>query len=278
MPGAQQHPRDLKPIESSTRILLPLRWPRYWRRANCQLPGSYLDHRGDGGCPTTAMALIELPIANTMRATLARACEIPAGLLSVEICSAVHDAAAIFLMAAAMLNRLTLLLAPVARRSMLLYSFNVGPWPTWYGLVSFDWPTGAWITVRRDRQPCATVAAGCAAVDCGFDVLRVSDYDDRTESLRSIPAVSGIGLSFSGSRALHAGAFSALVALYLVSQPGRFTEWNFDHWFVAYYQRLVRADDLSRLNAAFYHECFRHVGSVCHFPEPRFSSARRNSG
>src|SRR5258708_36779901 len=77
---------------------------------------------------------------------------IPAGALSVGfVLVFTIFGAALFLFAAAMLNRLTLLLAPVALASVVLYSYPKR-WPCLSHLF-LGWclaiaPTGAWIAVR----------------------------------------------------------------------------------------------------------------------------------
>src|SRR5678816_3170387 len=79
---------------------------------------------------------------------------LPAGLLSVGFVWAFTIApAALFLLAAAMLNRLTLILAPVALGCVLLYSLTKR-WTQFSHLVlgaslSIA-PTGAWIAVRGE--------------------------------------------------------------------------------------------------------------------------------
>jgi 4-hydroxybenzoate polyprenyltransferase len=79
---------------------------------------------------------------------------IPAGLLSAGfVLVFTIVSAAVFLLAAAMLNRLTLLLAPVALASVLLYSLTKR-WTQFSHLV-LGWclsiaPTGAWIAVRGE--------------------------------------------------------------------------------------------------------------------------------
>ena len=77
---------------------------------------------------------------------------IPAGLLSVGfVWLFTVVAALLFFVAAAMLNRLTLWLAPVALASVILYSFTKR-W-TLLSHIVLGWclsiaPTGAWIAVR----------------------------------------------------------------------------------------------------------------------------------
>jgi 4-hydroxybenzoate polyprenyltransferase len=169
--------------------------------------------------------------------------------------------AAVFLIAAAMLNRLTLLLAPVALASVLLYSFTKR-W-TQFSHVILGWclsiaPTGAWIAVRGEIGSAIPLLLSLVVLlwTAGFDVLYAcQDYDfDRGEGLRSIPARVGIKRALWIARGLHAGAFLALIALYVMTGLGplAFAGVIATGALLIYQHRLVRADDLSRLNAAFF--------------------------
>jgi len=150
---------------------------------------------------------------------------IPAGLLSVGfVWVFTIVAAGVFLLAAAMLNRLTLLLAPVALASVLLYSLTKR-WTQFSHLV-LGWclsiaPTGAWIAVRGEIGSAVPLLLSLVVLlwTAGFDVLYAcQDYDfDRREGLRSIPARVGIGQALWISRGLHAAAFIALVGLYVAT-------------------------------------------------------------
>jgi 4-hydroxybenzoate polyprenyltransferase len=187
---------------------------------------------------------------------------IPAGLLSVAFVWAFTIvAAAVFLFAAAMLNRLTLILAPVALASVLLYSFT----KRWTQLshVVLGWclsiaPTGAWIAVRGEIGSAVPLLLSLVVLlwTAGFDVLYAcQDYDfDRREGLRSIPARVGINRALWISRALHAGAFIALLGLFVATGLGplAFAGVIATGALLIYQHRLVRADDLGRLNAAFF--------------------------
>jgi len=187
---------------------------------------------------------------------------LPAGLLSVGFVWAFTIvSAAIFLLAAAMLNRLTLLLAPVALASVLLYSLTKR-WTQFSHLV-LGWclsiaPTGAWIAVRGEIGSGVPLLLSLVVLlwTAGFDVLYAcQDYDfDRSEGLRSIPARVGIARALWISRALHAGAFLALLWLYLITGLGPLAIAGVvaTGALLIYQHRLVRADDLGRLNAAFF--------------------------
>ncbi|MFL6227897.1 MAG: UbiA-like polyprenyltransferase [Pyrinomonadaceae bacterium] len=191
-----------------------------------------------------------------------RARAIPAGLLSVRFAWAFTiTAAALFFAAAFMLNRLTLLLSPVALASVLLYSYTKRF--TSLSHLVLGWclaiaPTGAWIAVRGNLASPVPLLLSLVVLlwTAGFDVLYAcQDFDfDRRAGLRSIPARVGIPRALWIARALHLCAFGALVWLYHASQLG---------WLalagvaapgalLVYQHSLVRADDLSRLNAAFF--------------------------
>ena len=187
---------------------------------------------------------------------------LPAGLLSVGFVWAFTIvSAAVFLLAAAMLNRLTLLLAPVALASVLLYSLTKR-W-TQFSHIVLGWclsiaPTGAWIAVRGEIGSPIPLLLSLVVLlwTAGFDILYAcQDYDfDRREGLRSIPARVGIGRALWIARTLHAAAFLALVALYAITGlgPVAFGGVIATGALLIYQHRLVRADDLGRLNAAFF--------------------------
>lgn len=187
---------------------------------------------------------------------------IPAGLLSVGFVWAFTIiSAAVFLLAAAMLNRLTLLLAPVALASVLLYSFTKR-W-TQFSHVVLGWclsiaPTGAWIAVRGEIGSPVPLLLSLVVLlwTAGFDILYAcQDFDfDRREGLRSIPARVGIPRALWIARALHFAAFIALVWLYILTGLGplAFAGVIATGALLVYQHRLVRSDDLGRLNAAFF--------------------------
>ena len=187
---------------------------------------------------------------------------LPAGLLTVGFVWAfTFVSAALFLVAAAMLNRLTLILSPVALGCVLLYSFTKR-WTQFSHLVLGAClaiaPTGAWIAVRGEIGSAVPILLSLVVLlwTAGFDVLYAcQDFDfDRQEGLRSIPARVGIGRALWISRALHAGAFLALVWLFLITGlgPVAFAGVLATGALLVYQHRLVRADDLGRLNAAFF--------------------------
>jgi 4-hydroxybenzoate polyprenyltransferase len=191
--------------------------------------------------------------------------EIPAGKLSVgEAAAAVTLASVLFLVSAGMLNRLCLLLAPFALGWIFLYSYTKR-FTRWAHLVlGFALaiaPVGAYLAVTgawSDPPSALLVLAG--AVLCwvaGFDILYSLQDEgfDRENQLHSIPAALGAVGAIRVSRTLHAlsfllflGAgflFPGLGAIYFlgVTMIGAM---------LAYEQSLVSADDLSRIDAAFF--------------------------
>jgi len=187
---------------------------------------------------------------------------IPAGILSVGFVMAfTMISAGLFLFAATMLNRLTLILSPFALASVVLYSYTKR-WTMLSHLV-LGWclsiaPTGAWIAVRGALDSPVPLLLSLVVMlwTAGFDVLYAcQDYDfDRREGLSSIPARFGIARSLWISRALHVGAFAALVALYFLTNLGVLAAVGVvaTGGLLIYQHTLVRADDLTRLNAAFF--------------------------
>src|SRR5258708_1198966 len=147
---------------------------------------------------------------------------IPAGLLSVAFVWAFTlVSATLFLVAAAMLNGLTVLVAPIAVGSVLLYSFSKR-W-TLLAHLLLGWclsiaPTGAWIAVRGALDSPVPLLLSLVVLlwTAGFDVLYAcQDYDfDVAAGLHSIPRQFGIARALLIARVLHIGAFTSLVALY----------------------------------------------------------------
>jgi 4-hydroxybenzoate polyprenyltransferase len=200
----------------------------------------------------------EIDARNPRTATRA----IPAGQLSVSFAWAFTViSAALFFLASAMLNGLTLLLSPIALGSVFLYSYTKRF--TSLAHVVLGWclaiaPTGAWVAVRGEfGSPVPFVLSLVVLLwTAGFDVLYAcQDAEfDRTAGLRSVPARVGVARALWVSRGLHAGAFAALVGLYFLTNLGApaLAGVAAVGALLVYQHSLVRADDLSRLNAAFF--------------------------
>src|SRR5438445_697098 len=187
---------------------------------------------------------------------------IPAGALSVGfVWGFTLISATIFFIAAAMLNRLTMWLSPVALGSVLLYSYTKR-WTLFSHLI-LGWclaiaPTGAWIAVRGALDSPVPLLLSLVVMlwTAGFDVLYAcQDYDfDLKAGLHSIPRTFGISRALWIARFFHIAAFAALLALYWTTHLGVFALIGViaTGLLLIYQHRLVRADDLSKLNSAFF--------------------------
>src|SRR6266542_6919833 len=185
-----------------------------------------------------------------------------AGLLSVGFVAVFTlISATVFFVAAAMLNHLTLLLAPVALASVLFYSFSKR-W-TLLSHLLLGWclaiaPTGSWIAVRGSLDSPIPLLLSLVVLlwTAGFDVLYAcQDYDfDIKAGLHSIPRRFGIARALWIARFFHIAAFAALLALYWTTRLGVFALMGVvaTGILLTYQHRLVRAGDLSKLNAAFF--------------------------
>lgn len=187
---------------------------------------------------------------------------IPAGALSKTFVWAFMGVSvALFFLAAWRLNRLTLILAPVALASVLLYSYTKRF--TTFSHLFLGWalsiaPTGAWIAVRGALDSPVPILLSVVVMmwTAGFDVLYAcQDADfDRKSGLHSIPEKFGIAGALRIARIFHGQAFMALILLYLFAQLGTLGLVGviLTGALLAYQHSLVRPNDLSRLNAAFF--------------------------
>ncbi len=167
---------------------------------------------------------------------------------------------AVFELAAWLLGPLPLLLSPLALVVVLLYSltkFFTSLSHLVLGLALSIAPVGAWIAVTGGFGAGVIVLA--AAVLCwvaGFDVIYSLQDErfDRGEGLHSIPARLGAHGALWVSRGLHVAAVA------LLAWTGTFFPVGFFYWIawvavtvmLVYEHRLVKPDDISRVNAAFF--------------------------
>jgi 4-hydroxybenzoate polyprenyltransferase len=195
--------------------------------------------------------------------------EIPRGALTVrEAWLAVAVASAVFVLAAGRLNRLCLALAPVALAWVFFYSFTKRFTRFAHlvlGLGMSIAPVGGYLAVAgRWSNPwwlLCGLAVAVATWGGGFDVLyALPDISfDRSHGLHSIPAALGEQGAIAVSRGLHA---MTLLSLGLVG-AGAFQGdaiASVLYWtgvlvvavLLLYEHSLVKADDLSKLDAAFF--------------------------
>jgi len=188
--------------------------------------------------------------------------ELPKGGLSrTEVWVFVAASAALLVLAAAMLNPLCLALSPVALLIVFGYSYTKRFTALSHlalGLALGVAPVGAWIAVRGslDAVPFVLGLAVLAWV-AGFDIIYAcQDVDfDRREGLHSIPAGLGVRRALVVSRLLHVAAVALLLLLYPLAprlHPVYVAGVVGVAALLAYEHRLVRHDDLSRVDAAFF--------------------------
>jgi len=186
---------------------------------------------------------------------------LPRGLLRVgDLAALAAVGAALLLVAAAMLNPLCLALAPVALVFLVGYSYT--KYFTWashwiLGLTDGMAAVGGWIAVTGRVEPPALVLWFALTVwIAGFDLLYAcQDVDfDRAHGLHSVPARFGVAAALRWARVHHALTALALAAL------GGLTGLGWPYWLgwalivglLAWEHALVRPDDLSRLDLAFF--------------------------
>jgi 4-hydroxybenzoate polyprenyltransferase len=186
---------------------------------------------------------------------------IPAGQLSQGFVLAFTVAAAVvFLLGAAMLNRLTLELAPVALAVVLAYSYmkRVTRWSHLVlGLALGIAPTAAWIAVRGtfSWKPVVLTAIVVLWVG-GFDVLYAcQDFEhDRSVGLFSVPAAFGMEGAFWIARGMHLGVVVLLFAMVHIFGLGTIALAGMCvvTALLAYEHSIIGPKDIRRMNAAFF--------------------------
>jgi 4-hydroxybenzoate polyprenyltransferase len=188
--------------------------------------------------------------------------ELPSGRLSIGFAWMFLAASVVlFEFAAYYLNALTFQLSPVALLSVLGYSYAKRF--TSFAHLILGWalaisPTAAWIAVRGtlDSEVPILLSVVVMMWTAGFDVMYAcQDYEfDRKAGLRSIPARFGIRNSLWIARVFHIQAFVALLLFYAVTGLGWLALAGVGAFgaLLIYQHTLVKANDLSRMNAAFF--------------------------
>jgi len=187
--------------------------------------------------------------------------ELPAGILSVRF-AALFSAvsAALFVLAAAQLNRLCLLLSPVALAVVLGYSLTKRFTSLSHlvlGLSLAIAPVGAWIAVTGALALLPVVLALAVVFwVAGFDVLYSLQDEtfDREQGLRSLPAQLGNRRALLLSALFHAAALALLFGTFVLARGGLLFGLGvvLAGAFLVRQHAIVRPGDLSRVDAAFF--------------------------
>ncbi|WP_158824334.1 UbiA-like polyprenyltransferase [Granulicella sp. S156] len=199
----------------------------------------------------------ELDAANPRTATRA----LPKGDLSKSfvLCFTIL-ASGVFFLGAAMLNRLTLELAPVALAVVLAYSYmkRITRWSHLVlGLALGIAPSAAWIAVRGTLSPRVLLLTGIVILWVGgFDVLYAcQDFDhDRKVGLNSVPQAFGLEGAFWIARLMHLSMVALLFVLLHAFGLGMIALAGIILVIVllAYEHVIISPHDLRRMNAAFF--------------------------
>ena len=188
--------------------------------------------------------------------------ELPSGKLSVGFAWVfLYVAIGVFLLASYSLNWLTFALSPVALVCALGYSYAKRFTSFAHfllGLALAISPSAAWIAVRGNLMDEVPILMSLFVLiwTAGFDVLYAcQDFEyDRKAGLRSIPARFGIKNALWIARLFHFQAFIVLLILWFATGMAwlALTGVVLIGALFFYQHTLVRANDLSRMNAAFF--------------------------
>ena len=186
---------------------------------------------------------------------------IPAGRLSVRATLVMAALAlGLLVVAAAQLNFLCLVLAPIAVIALAGYSYTKRfTWLCHFALGFTDGiaPAGGWLAVSPNFTLPMILLAGAVAVwIAGFDIIYACQdvAFDRSHGLHSSPARFGVPAALRLSTALHALMVALLVALGLSLGLG----WIYYLGVAAtaglliYEHRLITPADMSRIDMAFF--------------------------
>ena len=164
-----------------------------------------------------------------------------------------------FIWAAAAINRLTFLLAPVALVLIFFYSLTkrfTSATHFFLGLALAIAPIGAWIaqTGRIDLAP-LVLGAGVICWVAGFDLIYATqDYDfDRHEGIRSLVVKLGIARTLRLAQILHFAMFTMLITFGILAQLGLFYYAGMPLVVAAlFYEHKTEKLDLAGINRAFF--------------------------
>ncbi len=187
--------------------------------------------------------------------------ELPAGRLRrAEVWAFVIGSAGALVLAAAMLNPLCFALSPVALATVFAYSYTKRFTTLSHVVLGLSLgiaPVGAWLAIRGAfALPPIVLSLAVLLWVAGFDVVySCQDVEfDRREGLHSLPARLGVARALLLARLMHAGAVALMAALYALAPVHALYLGGVAlvALLLAYEHSLVRPDDLSKVDAAFF--------------------------
>jgi 4-hydroxybenzoate polyprenyltransferase len=186
---------------------------------------------------------------------------LPAGKLSRSFVAwFVVVTSAAFIFAAYELNPLAFDLSPVALAVVFFYSFTKR-FTRWahvvLGIAMGIAPAAAWIAVRGSLDPRILILTAAVVFwGAGFDILYAcQDYEhDCLVNVYSVPKAFGIRSALLIARAFHLITVALLVWMVVAFGLGKIAMAGvaFVALLLTYEHSLVKHDDLSRVNAAFF--------------------------
>jgi len=203
--------------------------------------------------------ILDADIDARNRRTAAR--HLPAGLLSVRFAWGFTALSSlVFLAAAGQLGFWCLALAPFALGTLFFYSFSKRFTLFSHLILGFCLgmaPAAAWIAMRGALDGrILWLTAAVMFWTAGFDVIYAcQDFEfDHSEGLHSIPKRFGIGGALIIARLLHVAMIASLIALAVAFHLGPLSVAGIVAvvLLLIYEHGLVKAHDLSRVNAAFF--------------------------
>ena len=186
---------------------------------------------------------------------------IPAGALSTGfVAGFVVVTSLVFLFGAAMLNKLTLELAPVALMVVLAYSYTkrITQWSHLVlGFALGIAPSAAWIAIRGSFDARMIVLTLLVMLWVGgFDVLYAcQDFEhDRKVGLNSIPQRYGLNVAFTIARVMHSLVIVCALLLDRLFGLGvaAYAGTAIVAALLMYEHSIIGPRDLRRMNAAFF--------------------------
>ena len=186
---------------------------------------------------------------------------LPAGKLSKQfVLGFVLVTSAILIFAAWELNPLAFYLSPVALAIVFFYSFTKR-FTRWahvvLGVAMGIAPAAAWIAVRGSFDPRVLLLTGAVVFwGAGFDILySCQDFEfDHSFGVYSIPRAFGIRKALMIARVFHVLTVGLLAAMVVAFGLGKIAMSGVGivALLLIYEHSLVKHDDLSRVNAAFF--------------------------
>jgi 4-hydroxybenzoate polyprenyltransferase len=190
---------------------------------------------------------------------------LPAGLLSVRAVAAFTIASGLGFIASTLLflpNPWPLYLSLPVLAFLLAYSYTkrfTALAHFWLGAALMLAPLAAWIAIRGEVAWPPVVLGGAVLLwVAGFDIIYAcQDYEtDLRQGLHSVPARLGVPAALRLAALCHLGTIALLLLL-----PVVFTHLGTVYWIgiaavailLIYEHSLVRPDDLTRVNVAFFH-------------------------